>query len=233
MCGRVNVSDNEGVRILLESLGMTTWPTREPRFNIAPTQTLDVVSLDDELHLVPMSWGVSMTLPGKKGPVTRRVQNSRGDKVWSSRMWKPMIEHDRVLVPVNGFYEWKRENRKLVSAFYMTPAKGSAMFMAGICKRQTDDAEKPEVSVVTTDANEPMSEVHDRMPVLLLSSNEAMAWLQESDRESLDALMQPASNDALRFTEVSDYVNKSSNEGPRCVAPPEEEQGVTHDLFGD
>ena len=233
MCGRVNVSDNEGVRILLESLGMTTWPTREPRFNIAPTQTLDVVSLDDELRLVPMSWGVSMSLPGKKGEVTRRVQNSRDDKVWSSRMWKPMIEHRRVLVPVNGFYEWKRENRKLVSAFYMTPAKASAMFLAGIYKPAVDEADKPEVSVITTTANEPMSEVHDRMPVLLLSGNEAMAWLQESDRSSLDALMKPASNDALRFTEVSQYVNKSSHEGPQCVAPPEEAQGQMNDLFGD
>ncbi len=233
MCGRVNVSDNEGVRILLESLGMTTWPTREPRFNIAPTQTLDVVSLDDELRLVPMSWGVSMSIPGKKGNVTRRVQNSRDDKLWSSRMWKPMIEHGRVLVPINGFYEWKRENRKLISAFYMTPAKGSAMFLAGISKPAVDEADKAEVSVITTTANEPMSEVHDRMPVLLLSGNEAMAWLQESDRESLDALMKPASNDALTFTEVSNYVNKSSNEGPQCVAPPEEEQGLMNDLFAD
>jgi len=49
MCGRMNVSDNEGVRFLLESLGMDTWPSRDPRYNIAPTQTLDVVRpLDDE-----------------------------------------------------------------------------------------------------------------------------------------------------------------------------------------
>lgn len=221
MCGRVNVSDNEGVRILLESLGMTTWPSREPRFNIAPTQTLDVVSLDDELTLVPMSWGVSMTFPGKKGMVTRRIQNSRDDKVWSSRLWKPMIEHNRVLVPINGFYEWKRENRKLVSAYYMTPAEGRAMFLAGISKLAPPDADKPEVSVITTTANEAMSDVHDRMPVLLLSGNEAMAWLQEADRSSLDELMKPASNDALVFSEVSNYVNKSSNDGPECIQPYE------------
>jgi len=72
MCGRVNVSDNEGVRALLESLGMNTWPTREPRYNIAPTQTLDVVRLDDELEFVPMHWGVSLTMPGK-------TKNSDGD----------------------------------------------------------------------------------------------------------------------------------------------------------
>ena len=226
MCGRVNVSDNEGVRVLLESLGMTTWPSREPRFNIAPTQTLDVVRLETELSLQPMSWGISMTLPGKKGMVTRRIQNSRDDKVWSSRLWKPLMENQRVLVPVNGFYEWKRENKKLVSAYYMTPAQAPAMFLAGICKASATEADKPEVSVITTTANDAMSAVHDRMPVLLLSANEAMAWLQESDRASLDELMKPASNDALVFTEVSSYVNKSSNEGAQCIKPLNDQEGT-------
>ncbi|NND92877.1 MAG: SOS response-associated peptidase [Granulosicoccus sp.] len=219
MCGRVNVSDNEGIRVLLESLGMTTWPSREPRFNIAPTQTLDVVRLDDELTLVPMSWGISMSLPGKKGMVTRRIQNSRDDKVWSSRLWKPLIERQRVLVPVNGFYEWKRENRKLVAAYYITPASAAAMFFAGIYKASADESAKPEVSIITTSANERMSEVHDRMPVILQSDNEAMAWLQENDRSTLDELIVPAGNDALQITQVSNYVNKSSNEGPECIAP--------------
>ena len=86
MCGRVNVSDNEGIRVLLESLGMDTWPARDPRYNIAPTQTLDVVTLNDDLELVPMHWGVSLTMPGKtKTPdgsrklITKHIQNSRSD----------------------------------------------------------------------------------------------------------------------------------------------------------
>ena len=44
-----------------------------------------------------------------------------------------------------------------------------------------------------------------------------MAWIQENDRESLDELMQPARNDALVFTQVSEYVNKSTNEGAQCI----------------
>jgi len=222
MCGRMNVSDNEGVRVLLESLGMDTWPSREPRYNIAPTQTLDVVRpLDDEgLELVPMHWGVSLTMPGKSGKiVTKNIQNSRSDKVWSSRMWKKMIAERRVLVPVNGFYEWKRKNRQLEAAYYITPAGKDAMFFAGIYRPSKDDDEKPEVSIVTTEANKAMSKVHDRMPVILTSQNQAMAWVQEDDRDSLDELMQPAANNALKFTVVSDYVNKSTNEGPECIEP--------------
>jgi len=219
MCGRVNVSDNEGVRLLLESMGMQTWPTRDPRYNIAPTQTLDVITLADELSIVPMSWGVSMTLPGKSGMVTKRIQNSRDDKVWSSRLWKPLMKTQRVLVPVNGFYEWKRVNKKIVAAYHIAPANSAAMFIAGIYKKPKDDKEKPEVSVITTVANTAMSEVHDRMPVILHSQNAAMAWLQESDEMSLTELMTPVGNELLSFTQVSSYVNKSSNEGPECIEP--------------
>lgn len=219
MCGRINVSDNEGVRLLLESMGMDTWPTREPRFNVAPTQTLDVVMFDGAPVLVPMSWGVSVSLPGKSGMVTKRIQNSRDDKVWTSRLWKPMVEQQRILVPVNGFYEWKRQNRKLVAAFHIAPVNSRAMFLAGIYKASKDEGAKPECSVITTAANEPMSAVHDRMPIILNSQNAAMAWLQESDKTSLMPLMTPASNDVLSFTEVSQYVNKSTHEGPKCIEP--------------
>lgn len=221
MCGRVNVSDNEGVQVLLAMLGMDTWPTRDPRFNVAPTQTLDVVRRhDDELVLVPMSWGVSLTLPGKSGKmVTRRIQNSRSDKVWTSRMWHKLIAGQRVLVPINGFYEWRRHNRKLEATYYITPAGKPAMFLAGIFRDSREQGEMPEVSVVTTEANQAMSKVHDRMPVILGSQNAAMAWLQDDDRDSLDALMQPAADNALKFTKVGPYVNKSTNEGPECIEP--------------
>lgn len=219
MCGRVNVSDNQGVRLLLESLGMKTWPTRDPRFNIAPTQTLDVVRYQDDLELVPMRWGVSMMLPGKNGLVNRSVQNARDDKVWSSRLWKPLMHSQRVLVPVNGFYEWRRENGKPVAAFYITPIKQAAMFFAGIFKESKTLDEKPEVSIITTSANEAMSVVHDRMPVILGAQNAALAWLHEGNQGSLTELMAPAANDTLRITQVSQFVNKSSNEGPDCISP--------------
>lgn len=221
MCGRMNISDHEGIRSLLESLGMETWPVQQPRYNVAPTQALDVVTLDgDQPALTTMAWGISMKTKGAKGqPITRKIPNSRDDKVWTSYLWRYLIPEQRVLIPVNGFYEWQRKNKKLVAAYHITPAGQPAMFFAGIYRKpkdaQTD--ELCEVSIVTTSANDSMSDVHDRMPVILSSQNAAMAWLLESDRQTLDELMQPAGNDALVFTKVSDYVNKSTNEGPECI----------------
>lgn len=218
MCGRVNVHDNEGLRLLLESMGMDTWPARDPRYNIAPTQSLDVVVNNGTPQLESMSWGVSMTLKGKKGqPIVKRVPNARDDKVWTSYLWRYLIPEQRVLIPVNGFYEWKRDNKKLVQAYYITPSSGAAMFFAGIYKKPKDSDAKSEVTIITTAANDAMSQVHHRMPVILTSQNEAMAWIQESDTQTLTELMHAASNDTLVFTPVSDFVNKSSNDGPQCI----------------
>jgi len=217
----MNISDHEGIQWLLKSLGLSASPTQEPRYNIAPTLPLDVVVMDgDEPTLQTMSWGISMKAKGKKGqPITRRIPNSRDDKVWTSYMWRYLIPEQRVLIPVNGFYEWKRENKKLVAAYHITPASGPAMFFAGIYRRPKEQNEPAEVSIVTTAANEAMNSVHDRMPVIMTSQNAAMAWIKASHRDSLDELMQPAGNDALVFTQVSDYVNKSTNDSDQCIAP--------------
>ena len=221
MCGRVNVSDNEGVRLLLESLGMSTWPSRDPRYNIAPTQKLDVVCLQDgKPELVTMRWGLSLTVSGKNGKsTTRSVQNCRSDKVWVSPMWKPLITRQRALVPVNGFYEWRRVNKKIEAAFHIGPAHKPAMFFAALYRGSRDASDLPEVSIVTTEANQSMADVHDRMPVILDSTNAAMSWLQDDDNDSLNQLMKPAEDIVLHFVQVSSYVNKSSNEGPECIEP--------------
>ncbi len=219
MCGRMNISDHEGVRSLLESLGLQTWPSQQPSYNVAPTQKLDVVIMEqDEPRLITMDWGVSMTVKGKKGqPITRRISNSRDDKVWTSYLWRYLIPEQRALIPVNGFYEWKRENKKTKEAYHITPKGQPAMFFAAIYRTPKTESDNFEVSIVTTSANDSMAAVHDRMPVILSSQNAAMAWIQETDRASLDELMQPAQNDALVFTRVSDYVNKSTNDGPQCI----------------
>lgn len=221
MCGRMNISDHEGVQWLLDTLGISMAPTQKPRYNIAPTQSLDVVIVEDNEPVIQtMSWGISMKTKGKKGQsITRRIPNSRDDRVWTSYLWRYLIPEQRVLIPVNGFYEWKRENKKLVAAYHITPTGAPSMFFAGIYRRSKEDNELAEVSIITTSANKTMSNVHDRMPVILASQNAAMSWIQESDRETIDELMQPANENALEFTQVSDYVNKSTHEGDKCIVP--------------
>jgi len=213
MCGRINVSDNEGVRLLLSMLGMETWPTREPRFNIAPTQTLDVVQWNDQPTLTSMRWGMI--------PETIRTKPS----------FRSLITTQRVLVPINGFYEWKRDG-KVKTPFYVHPTKHAAMFVAGIYQQPNADKnedgsdKKPELAIVTTAANSMFEQVHHRLPVII-PADKALSWIDNNNASTIDDLMQPASNDALALKQVSSYVNSSRNDGPACL-----EAEPIDDLFG-
>lgn len=237
MCGRINVSDNEGVRLLLAMLGMEVWPSRDPRFNVAPSQTLDVVTWEDDTPThQSMKWGMvpSWAKPGK---FSSPLINARSETIHEKPSFKKLISAHRALIPINGFYEWKREG-KVKTPYFVKPTANDAMFVGAlfqpvsISKRaaqpdktalSNDSAvsdakpEKPQVCVVTVGANDVMGKVHHRMPVIL-NPDDALSWIQPGDQSILDKLMVPASNDALKLIEVSDYVNSARNEGPECVA---------------
>lgn len=221
MCGRINVSDNEGVRFLLSMLGMETWPSREPRFNVAPTQTLDVVQWQDQqATLKSMRWGL---LPAwaKPGQFSAPLINARSETIRTKPSFRQLIATQRVLIPINGFYEWKREG-KTKTPFHVHPKDQAAMFLGGVYqlprdqKNEDGSDRKPEVAIVTTAANSMFEQIHHRLPVIL-SVDKALSWIDNDDAETIDALMQPASNDALGLKQVSSYVNSSRNEGPACL----------------
>lgn len=230
MCGRINVSDNEGVRLLLAMLGMEVWPSRDPRFNVAPSQTLDVVGWENESPVhQSMKWGLVPSW-AKPGTFSAPLINARSETIHQKPSFRKLIDQYRVLIPINGFYEWRRTG-KVKEPFFVMPAKERAMFIAGLyqpsnAKSANDAPDRAQVCSVTVESNEAMSKVHHRMPVLLTPAD-ALTWIQPSDRKTLDRLMVPASNDALKICEVGDYVNSARNEGPECVAPRK-----IDDLFG-
>jgi len=230
MCGRINVSDNEGVRLLLAMLGMEVWPSRDPRFNVAPSQVLDVVGWQNEAptHQV-MKWGLLPTW-AKPDTFSAPLINARSETIHEKPSFRNLISKNRVLIPINGFYEWRRTG-KVKEPHFVQPAHAGAMFIAGLyqpCESTSsnDAADQPQVCVVTVEANETMSKVHHRMPVIL-NPEDALTWIQPTDKNTLDKLMVPASNDALKICEIGDYVNSARNEGPECIAPRR-----IDDLFG-
>lgn len=222
MCGRINVSDNEGVRLLLAMLGMEVWPSRDPRFNVAPSQSLDVLTWqdDDPCHQT-MRWGMipSWAKPGK---FSSPLINARSETIHEKPSFKKLIAQHRVLIPINGFYEWQREG-KAKTPYFIKPSESAAMFLGGLFQPAKpspngEPDERSQVCIVTVAANESMSKVHHRMPVIL-KPEQALAWIQPSTPDEINALMQPASNDALVMSEVGDFVNSARNEGAECIAP--------------
>ncbi|MEE9333182.1 MAG: SOS response-associated peptidase [Granulosicoccaceae bacterium] len=232
MCGRINVSDNEGVRFLLSMLGMETWPSREPRFNIAPTQTLDVVQWQNQqATLSSMRWGL---LPAwaKPGQFSAPLINARSETIRTKPSFRQLIATQRVLVPINGFYEWRREG-KIKTPFHVYPKDHAAMFLGGVYQQASDKKnedgkdKKSEVAIVTTAANSMFEKIHHRLPVIL-PMDKALSWIDNDDADTIDALMQAASNDTLSLKQVSSYVNSSRNQGPACL-----EAEPIDDLFGE
>ena len=262
MCGRLNVTDNEGVRLLMEMIGMPSWPSIQARYNVAPTANLTVLapvlqnspqnspqnsqqnSLERQVpatqgdnsigQAVTGHWGI-IPAWARKGNYTRPLINARSETVWEKASFKKLIVSSRVVVPVTGFYEWKRE-KSTKTPYYFTAAQTPILLLAGICQnlesgfveagaRALEGSDKtaemlPQIAILTTAANDTMQDVHDRMPVIL-QPDDVETWLYggAEARPVLDPLMMPAANDTLSRKVVSSFVNNARNEGPECIEP--------------
>lgn len=213
MCGRMNITDNEGIRLLMELVGMPSWPTIQERYNISPTASLDVLISDNDVPAhQSMHWGIVPSW-AKPDQFKRPLINARSETIWEKPSFKSLIKNQRALVPVTGFYEWKRDGDNK-TPYYVFPADAAAMFFAGIW--QLDKEGMPQVTLITTAANEAMATVHHRMPVIV-SPDEAQTWLEDHSVDTLNAMMQPAANDVVAMREVGSYVNSSRNQGPECM----------------
>ena len=143
----------------------------QPSFNVCPTDTVDVVVRgDDKRVLIPMRWGL---IPGlwKKPLKEMRVAtfNARSDTIAEKPMFRDSFQRRRCLMPASGYYEWVTAPDKSKHPFYFTRADGQVMTIAAI----QDGWVNPEgelirsCAMVIGEPNKFVSEVHDRMPVIL------------------------------------------------------------------
>ena len=220
MCGRVNVTDNEGVRLLMELVGMPSWPAIQARYNVAPSAQLDGLVWDKGLGHQTLHWGL-VPVWAKPGQFSSPLINARSETVWEKPSFRNLVKNQRVCIPVTGFYEWQRSGKEK-SPYFIYPSANQAMFIGGIYQQtaQTDGSTRCDLSLLTTEANQRMAEVHHRMPVII-QPDQVHTWLsndEPADKDSLNALMRPAANDFLAFRRVGNYVSNARNEGPECVA---------------
>jgi putative SOS response-associated peptidase YedK len=194
----------------------------EPRYNATLTNTMPVVARGpDEPQVRGMRWGL---VPfGERGkPRPRLLANARAETAARYPAFRQGIAERRCLVPANGFYEW--ETRAGTKWPHLFTLRGEAPFaFAGIWDPAFADL--PETyCILTTTPNELVGRIHNRMPVLL--TEETMPrWL--GDRPLADeeyrTLTAPLEAGRMESRPVSRYVSNSRHEGPRCLAPPDEE----------
>ena len=139
----------------------------------------------------------------------------------------------RCLIPADGWYEWRR-NGGHKQPFFITPVDGSSLAMAGLWSTwRGSDSDVPLVTcaVLTTDAVGPLTEIHDRMP-LILPAPAWSAWLDPDSADPGELLAPPAAQlvDALELRPVSTAVNNVRHYGPELVERVEPEQAALLDL---
>ena len=194
----------------------------EPRYNITLTNTAPVVARGTEGPVLRgMRWGL-IPQGERAKPRPRLLANARAETAGRYPAFREALARRRCLVPANGFYEW--ETRAGAKWPHLFTLKGEEPFaFAGIWDPAADGL--PETYAILTTAPNPLiGRIHDRMPVLL--GGEAMPrWLgdQPLSEEAYGALIAPLDAARMESRPVSRYVNSSRNQGPRCLAPPDEE----------
>lgn len=190
----------------------------KPNYNVAPTQTMPVVRMEDSRpKLELMRWGIPRFIgPGK----VKDVFNTRADKAFWS--WKKMTMTQRVLIPATGFYEWKMQAGGK-QPYFIHPKDQPLFSFAGIWNTWKDDDghEVHAYSIITTDPNEEMLDIHNRMPVILHRDDE-QAWLShenDNNEEVLAEYLLPYDDNGLEMYEVSKDVNVVKTNEQRLMLP--------------
>ena len=202
-------------------------------YNIAPTKpVLSVVTRHPrDQHGVPdpdrtvrsirvMRWGL---VPhwAKDSKVGSRLINARAESAAGKPAFRDAVAKRRCLLPADGWYEWQQLGTHK-QPFFIAPADGSALALAGLWStwRPADDPASVLVTcaVLTTNAVGPLTEIHDRMP-LILPAPQWQAWL-DPDRDDPSELLVPPPPElvaALELRPVSTAVNSVRHDGPELV----------------
>jgi len=218
MCGRFALTmPTEAMESLFEAEAQGL-PDPGPRHNVCPTQEIpSVVSWEEGRLIVPMRWGFipKWYKSPTDGPL---LINARAETIADKPAFRSAARERRCLIPASGFFEWtKGESGK--EPWYIHPGHGEAMAMAGVWQRWTSPEGERLVTtaIVTCAANQALSKLHHRMPVVLAPEDWGL-WLGEEGKGA-SALMQPAPEDALEYHRVSTAVNSMKARGPELLEP--------------
>jgi putative SOS response-associated peptidase YedK len=209
------------------------------RFNVAPTdEAVVVVQREGRRAIKAYRWGL---IPhwAEDAKVGTRMFNARAETLGSSPVFREAFRKRRCLVPVDSFYEWRREGR-VRQPFRIVRADGRPLALAGLWAGWRDpdtDQVRRTFTIITTDSNDLMRPIHDRMPVVVPPAAWDH-WLDPGlpDPAELNGLLVPTPDGDLEVYPVSRAVNDVRNNGPELIEPvPDPPAGAstpTHDPEG-
>ncbi|MCC9169168.1 SOS response-associated peptidase [Pontibacter harenae] len=229
MCGRYSIiSRNRESKGSVRAARLLQQAEAENRFNAAPSQSLPVITSDAPDELRFLSWGMLPHWAREKGYKHKSI-NARAETLTEKPMFRELVNRRRCLVPADGFYEWR--TTAVGKQPYRFLLKDEGLFCFAGLWDEWADTETGEVirsyTLITTQPNELMRPIHDRMPVLLHPDKEAL-WLSDARAdEHILSLLSPYPSSEMKAYPVSKLVNSPARDTP-AVLEPAAEQG---DLF--
>lgn len=224
MCGRFVLTTP--AQAIAEAFGVEPPSDLAPRYNVAPGQPIAVVRVTRPgggRALDRLRWGLVPSW-AKERPRAVTLINARSDTASSKPAFRAAFRRHRCLVPASGFYEWEARPGGGRKQPWLFTLRGSGPFaMAGLWERWRPPEGPPleSCTILTTEPNDLVAPVHDRMPVLLPEAS----WDEWLDPESIDpsrlqAMLVPFPAELMASRMVSTWVNDARHDDPRCIAPP-------------
>ena len=224
MCGRMILT--RSAEEIAEAFDAEGRLDLRPRYNLAPSQDVVAVRADAEgrRQLVRLRWGL---IPGwaRDASIGNRLVNARSETAAEKPAFRTALRRRRCLVAADGFYEWAPPasgRRGPKQPYLFRNRDGSLLAIAGLWEHWEDpqDGRLETCTLLTTDANEQVRPVHDRMPVLL-DPRDFARWLDPdlTDAARVLPLLVPAPPSRLEGFAVSLHVNDPRHDDPTCIQP--------------
>jgi len=223
MCGRyrLSIDQQELLDTYVAELFLEAW---QPRYNIAPSQTVPVVVQEGEGRRIEgFCWGLVPSW-AKDPSIGNRMINARSETVGEKPSFRGAWRQGRrCLVPANGFYEWQNplQDKAPKVPHSIQAADGRPFAFAGLWESWNGSGKTLRTfTILTTEASPGLRRIHERMPVILGDSEAWKTWLDPRIPGSdLEPLFRPWPDEELHAYPVSTWVNRPNNDGPECMQP--------------
>jgi putative SOS response-associated peptidase YedK len=226
MCGRFTLTADP--ELIQQTFNLDTIPaSMTPRYNVAPSQPVAVITNENPRELTFHRWGLIPSW-SKDPKIGNRMINARSETADEKPSFRAAFKRRRCLIPADGFYEWmSRKDGK--APMYIHLQDRELFAFAGLWEiwHSPQGDEMRTCTILTGDANEFIRPLHHRMPIILDRVDYDL-WLSpdEMPSEALKPLMRSYDPERMAFYEVAKTVNSPANDTPACIepfAPPEQQ----------
>jgi putative SOS response-associated peptidase YedK len=223
MCGRfTNKAKPEQIKAEFK-VGAKNPNLFQPRYNIAPSQMIDVVfEPETERILSQLKWGLVPSW-SKDAQTSKGLINARAETLTEKPSFREAFKTRRCIIPASGFYEWQKKGTGAKQPFYFYLKDKEVFGFAGLWEEWLDkqSGELLETcTIITTEANEVLKPVHERMPVILKPESYD-EWLDTKvkDTNKLQELLKPYSSKEMDSHAVSKNVNIPESNSAELIKP--------------